>query len=155
MKVKELLETLQNVDSELEVYSGTGDEYVNVVRAEDVNVQETDTGLKLLSIQGQGRLACFYEKKKAEDLDKALADEAKPLGLTVLTALLRAYLNSLHTSFLYKDTFESLLNEESLGGTGTISDETWATMLKDLEKEWVFVRMGMGWSFSHRRAGGP
>lgn len=155
MNVKELLEALRDVEGDLEIYSGNGDGYLSVVRPQDVNLRGgPDVGEKLIiTIEGQGNSAFLHDmEKKAEAAEK---EEAKPLAPTVLTALLRAYLNSLRTSFLYKDSFESLLNEESLGAAGTISDETWAQMLKDLEKEWIFVKMGIGWSFSHRKSGGP
>lgn len=55
MKVKELLANLANVNPELEVFTGTGDEYLNAVTENDVNVQEA-AGVQILTIQGQGEM---------------------------------------------------------------------------------------------------
>jgi hypothetical protein len=161
MKVKELLEALQNVDGELEVYSGTGDEYVSVVRPEDVNVQETDKGLILLSIQGQGRLVCFYEKKKEEvaaAAEEAAEDEqanaSKQLPISVLIPLFRAYLCSLKTRFFYRQNFETLLGEESLGEVGKISDETWKAIIDGVSNEWFVKQEGQAWDFERRMVTG-
>lgn len=129
MKVKELREALDLVDGELEIYTGTGDEYVNAVREEDVNIQEPEEGPKILTIQGQGKLKCFYIKQPPK--------VSKQAGMDVLVPLFRAYLHSLTTyQLLYKDSFENVLGDSCLGDEGELSAETWEALIEAVSTDW-------------------
>ena len=133
MKVKELLASLQNVDGELEIFSGDGAEYVCSVTSKDVNVRELDNGKKILTIEGQGAPVCLVVIKPKEN---------KQLPLSVLGPMFRAYLHSLSTySYLYQDNFEKCLGEASLGDEGELSPATWAAMMESVADTFEFKRL--------------
>lgn len=56
MKVKALIEALSHLDGNLEVFTGTGDEYLNLLDRESVNVQHIQEGRLIVALQGRGEL---------------------------------------------------------------------------------------------------